>query len=63
MRIRFWCFKAALSTTSLPVKLVDTDSTVDCKIVLTPSAAAMCRTRSDFDTNFSTNDVSLMSPW
>ena len=63
MMIRFLCLSAACRTTSLPVKLVDTDSTVFSRIVLTPRAAAMCITRSDCSVNLLTRALSRISPW
>ena len=61
--MRFLYLVAALRTTSDPVKLTDTDSIVFSRMVLTPRAAAICRTRSDFSTRDSTSAWSRISPW
>ena len=63
MMIRLLCFRAACKTTSDPVKLVETDSTVFSRIVFTPRAAAMCRTRSDCSVSLLTSAASRISPW
>ena len=63
MMMRLLCLRAACKTTSLPVKLVETDSTVFSRIVLTPKAAAMWRTRSDCSVSVLTSAASRMSPW
>ena len=63
MMMRLLSLVAAFSTTSEPVKFVDTDSIGLSKIVFTPRAAAMCKTRSAGAINFSTRSTSRISPW
>ena len=63
MMMRLFNLVAAFKTTSEPVKLIETDSIGFSKIVFTPSAAAMCKTRSAGAINFSTSAASRISPW
>ena len=62
MMIRLLKFAAALRTTSLPVMLVLIDSSGDSRIVFTPKAAAICRTRSASLVRDSTSSMFLISP-
>ena len=62
MMMRLLNLAAAFNTTSLPVMLVDIDSRGDSRIVLTPRAAAICRTKSASFVSFSIKSMFLMSP-